>query len=106
MNCFRDDCREKLKIKPLQQIWRDHLLAGATQLVDGYADGMFVFMYPSGNDYCANAVSKYQSCLINQNSFTSWTLEQVIETLRNTSNASWIDQFYKRYLDFEKLAAA
>jgi hypothetical protein len=103
MNCFHNSCREKLKKKPLQQIWRDHLLAGITQIVDDYADGMFIVLYPSSNNYCANAVSEYQKCLTNDTVFTSWTLEQIIEMFGKFSNADWINQFYQRYLNFKKI---
>ena len=29
MKCFRDDCIDRLKTSPLEQVWRDHLLAGS-----------------------------------------------------------------------------
>src|SRR5512134_1958806 len=37
IGCFCDD-RSRLMRAPIQQIWRDHLLAGITQIEGGYAD--------------------------------------------------------------------
>lgn len=54
MECFRDDARETLRTKPLQQIWRDHLLAGSLlHLESCFAEGRFVFLYPQANIHCA-----------------------------------------------------
>ena len=53
MACFNSESIDRLKTKPLQQIWRDHLLAGAHRSVDGFDEGIFVFLYPQGNTACS-----------------------------------------------------
>lgn len=63
MGVFKPGQRERLKGAPLQQIWRDHLLAGALKAVDGYEAGLSVLLYPAGNTRCAEAVANYQDCL-------------------------------------------
>lgn len=103
MGCFRTDNRDRLRAMPLQQIWRDHLLAGALRSVDGYDDGMFVFLRPRGNAACAEAVKAYQVCLTDDGSFAEWILEDVVEALRKHTDAEWVDQFHDRYLAFERV---
>ena len=104
MECFKPECRSLLKKQPLQQIWRDHLLAGALKHVKPYDDGFFAFLYPEGNTYCANAVSRYRECLTNTESFEDWTLEGLTSTIKEHSTGDWIEEFHDRYLDFSKLA--
>lgn len=102
MECFPDDIGE-LKKSPIQQIWRDHLLAGVTKQADGYSDALTVILYPRENGHVSSAVDEYSSHLKNTASFTSWTLEDFVETLRKYSNSEWVRIFYDRYLDFEKI---
>ena len=102
MGCFISD-HSLLKRAPIQQIWRDHLLAGITRMQDGYADGLFVIMYPAGNGHVSSALQEYRRHLLNEDSFNAWTLEQFVAALRQQSNATWIDVFYDRYLAFDKV---
>jgi hypothetical protein len=54
MGEFRSDALATLHRRPLEQIWRDHLLAGSILQADtGYTHGAFVFLYPEGNTECA-----------------------------------------------------
>ena len=96
-----------MRRKPLQQIWRDHLLAGSL-LHDGDAgfdDGFFVFLYPNDNYRCAQAVESYRACMSDDRSFTAWTLEAVVAAVRTAGAAPWIDVFEDRYLAFDKIQA-
>jgi len=102
MGCFKDD-RTILRRSPIQQIWRDHLLAGITLIQDGYRDGLFVMLYPAENEHVFNAVSAYTAQLTNRDTFAAWTLEQFIDALHRHSDAAWIDAFENRYLNFEKI---
>lgn len=102
MECFKPDIAP-LKKSPMQQIWRDHLLAGITRIVDGYDDGLFVTLYPRDNLDVANALSDYRAQLSNEGSFTTWTLEEFIGHLRKRSDAEWIGLFIDRYLAFDKI---
>ncbi len=92
-----------LKRRPLEQIWRDHLLAGALKSVDGYEEGTFVFLYPEGNSNCAEAVEAYRGCLADASTFDAWTLESLVSSLERSSRATWIDAFRRRYLDFSRV---
>ena len=105
MGCFAPDLRERLRSMPLQQIWRDHLLAGALRHVDGFDDGFFVLLSPKGNGHCADAVSDYRTCLTNEDSFGKLALEDVVAALRRHTDAEWVELFFDRYLAFDKVDA-
>lgn len=102
MGCFVSD-RGPLQFSPLQQIWRDHLLAGITRIEDGYDDGMFVILYPRDNPHVSTALDDYRAQLSNADSFAAWTMEGVVGKLRELSDAAWIDAFSDRYLAFDKI---
>jgi len=102
MGCFGKD-HEPLKQSPLQQIWRDHLLAGITRITDDYADGLFVTLYPRNNTHVSKALTAYRQQLTREDSFASWTLEDFVATLQAHSPAPWITTFTDRYLAFEKI---
>jgi len=102
MGCFLPEARARLKERPLQQIWRDHLLVGAHQLVDGFDDACFVFLYPEGNTACERAVRQYADCLSEHLSFQPWTLESLHGRLLEHSDVDWLRLFHERYLSFEK----
>ena len=106
MGCFKEDNRVVLRSQPLQQIWRDHLLAGAHLHVDKLNDGFFVFLYPESNPHCVNAVKEYRECLTDHDTFVLWTLEDVVNSIKRRSHGDWIDRFIDRYLDFGKLTVA
>ena len=103
MGCFDSEKFLQLTKQPLQQIWRDHLLAGALKHVERYDDGFFVFLYPEGNTYCAEAVDRYRACLTNSETFEAWTLEDLTSCIKQHTSQDWVDQFHDRYLNFDKL---
>jgi len=47
MGCFRGDARDRLLCQPLQQVWRDHLLAGSLLARREFSEGCFVFLHPA-----------------------------------------------------------
>jgi hypothetical protein len=102
MGCFARN-RGPLKVSPLQQIWRDHLLAGITLIEDGYDDGIFVMLYPRDNPHVSAALEDYHAQLLNADSFASWTMEDFVGKLRDHSDAGWIEAFHNRYLAFDKI---
>ena len=106
MGCFDTSCRDRLRSKPLQQIWRDHLLAGALLFADGFADGSFVFLSPVANNACNEAIAAYRDCLLCEESFSHWSCESFVAALQKHTSAAWVDAFADRYLAFEKVDAA
>jgi len=104
MKCFRPECLPQLQLSPLEQIWRDHMLAGSLLLSDdGFKDGFFVFLAPKDNPHCKEAVSKYRECLMDERTFMSWTLEDVAAVIKENTGERWIDEVIARYLGFGKI---
>jgi len=104
MKCFRTECLKMLQLSPLEQIWRDHLLAGSLlNAGDGFKDGFFVFLAPKDNPHCSNAVGKYRECLTDERTFESWTLEDVTAVIKENTGERWIDEVIGRYLGFGKI---
>ena len=100
MGAFRPEALGRLREKPLQQIWRDHLLVGSL-VADpgaGYDEGRFVFLSPAENLRCRDAVTAYRTCLANEGSFSAWTLEAVASAVRDAGAGEWIDDLSARYL--------
>jgi len=107
MGCFDPTARERLKAKPIQQVWRDHLLTGSL-LLDcerGYEDGFFAFLHPRDNANCARAVESYSACLTTTITFAPWTLEALVEAIKIAGGGAWIELFERRYLGFERIEA-
>jgi len=105
MGCFNDASLPKLHDAPLQQFWRDHLLAGS-MISDGdlgYAEGAFIVVYPAANTYCRSAVRKYRESLSDSSTFDAWTLEEFVGILSLATQEPWVDEFRGRYLDFRRL---
>ncbi len=97
---FKPDVLEKLKLPPISQIWRDHLLSIATR--QDYDEGFFVFLYPAKNDPCEQGVKSYLRMLFNEDEsatgFYPRHLETFVETLRSTCDAEWARELQERYL--------
>lgn len=107
MGCFDASTMPRLRQKPLQQVWRDHMLAGSL-LLDrerGYEDGFFAFLYPKDNANCARAVESYSACLTTTITFAPWTLEALVEAIKIAGGGAWIELFERRYLGFERIEA-
>ncbi len=98
-NFFRAESLETLKSKPLQQIWRDHLLSIAMR--KDYKEGLFVFLFPSKNEECVKAVNSYLGQLKNSdedaNGFYPRHLEMFIETLAEIHKTEWTNELKVRY---------
>jgi len=107
MGCFHSDAFERLRARPLQQIWRDHLLTGAVVAAKiGYDRGTFVFLAPSDNDACTRATNGYRSCLSSESSLIGWALEDVFRAIREQGGGQWAEEGARRYVDFTSLADA
>ena len=106
MGCFQQDCLPLVRAQPLQQIWRDHLLAGSLLASGDFDDGFFVFLYPERNEFCAQAVKDYIQCLSRTDTFMVWSLEGLCASIRQYTQAPWIDSFVDRYLGFNRIEAA
>lgn len=106
MGCFKHARLAQLRQRPLQQIWRDHLLAGSLRHADHFKAGFFAVLYPQDNVDCAATVQTYRQCLTEDTSFITWTLEEFTAIVKRHTQANWIDVFIDRYLNFSKLEMA
>jgi PD-(D/E)XK nuclease superfamily protein len=107
MGCFAPGAAERLKKKPLQQIWRDHLLAGSLLpgVTGDYEDGFFAFLHPKDNAPCVGAVEDYRGCLSDEATFVPWMLESFVAAVKAEGGGAWVDSFASRYLAFDKVDA-
>ena len=104
MGCFKPDLVAGLRRKPLEQIWRDHMLAGSMLLASSdWETGLYVFLYPAENEPCRAAVQLYTEYLSEGTTFDSVTLEAVVEGIEQETDASWIRALRERYLGWGKL---
>jgi hypothetical protein len=104
-NCFDAAGLAELKTMPLQQIWRDHLLACSHRLHDHkiFRDGFFAFLCPEKNAACTAAIGKYLSLLSNADTCVHWSMDRMIDILREEKAGVWVDAFHDRYLNFSKI---
>lgn len=97
---FKFDSIGNLKIPPISQIWRDHLLSIATQ--QDFSEGFFVFLFPSLNTECKVGVSRYISQLVSSSEemtgFYPRHLESFIGTLKGLRSDPWVIELANRYL--------
>ena len=98
MGCFHPSRLADLRMKPINQLWRDHMLAGSIISADGWKEGMFVVLYPAENTHAAAAIRKYQACLADASTFGSWTLESFVSALKAEDTGDWVNDLECRYL--------
>lgn len=99
MGCFRQERLGALRIAPLEQLWRDHLLAGSliAHPSGGFHGGAFVVLYPERNEAVAQAVTRYRGCLRDDRTFSVWTLERFLAAVR-FNGGQWATALGERYL--------
>jgi hypothetical protein len=105
MRCFKPDAVLGLRRKPIEQLWRDHMLAGS-MLLDtsaGWETGGYLFLSPQDNNVCHAAVSLYREHLSDAHTFDSVTLEAIVAAIEAETDAAWIRKLRARYLAWEKI---
>ena len=104
-NIFPESSFAHLSQVPLQQIWRDHLLSITT--LQDYDEVFFVFLFPSKNEECQNAITKYTGLLktndCKHNGFYTMYLEKFIKTLQEICKSEWTNELEIRYLGTESI---
>lgn len=105
MACFRREKLGELRRRPIEQIWRDHMLMGS-MLLDArshWDDALYLFLYPKDNDQCADAVEQYVSCLSDRCGFEAVTMEAIVDAIEHEANGRWIHDIRDRYLGWHKI---
>lgn len=112
---FKPDSLDALREKPLQQIWRDHLLAIAHLYHKSkkYDAGVFVYLFPNKNKQCQDAVGSYIKHFISYDDNTGtydmtktgfyachleYFIMALIDLYANAPNNSWTKKLKSRYL--------
>ncbi|HEX2873048.1 MAG TPA: hypothetical protein VHP33_17420, partial [Polyangiaceae bacterium] len=98
MRCFAEEHLPSLRRSPLEQIWRDHLLAGAMLASGIWKSGLYVFLYPGGNIHCARAAASYDECLTSRESFDTLTRDRFVQVVEHHVRDAWVNELRERYL--------
>lgn len=108
MGCFRPSSEAVLQVRPLEQLWRDHLLAGAILHHPGahFDEGAFVLLHPEINEACRDAVQPYRDQLTADDTFQVWSLEAFVEALEAACLEPWGGALKVRYLTFGRVDRA
>ncbi len=100
LGVFKPEARERLRKPPLEQFWRDHLLAGSLLLdrASGFDAGAFAVVYPDDNTVVRDALADYRACLRDGSTFGAWTLERVLNAADQSGAGKWVGEVRERYL--------
>jgi hypothetical protein len=101
---FIDPDSPQLRQAPIQQLWRQHLLA-STLTANGHFDaGLVIVIAPSMNNAIHHAVRRYRSNLKSPENpelgFKFVALESFILTLADAGATDYARALYRRYCDF------
>lgn len=100
---YTDDRSSALRANPLQQLWREHMLAQSMIERGLYDEGYLVFVSPELNYQTQSAASLYASLLAPvagaKVCFVNLSLEDAVETIR-LCDPIHADALYRRYCDF------
>jgi hypothetical protein len=99
---YKDPDHAALRAAPLQQLWRQHLLAAAMLENGLYEAGQFIVIAPAFNGPAQSAFELYQRHLVESPSveFTAVTFEAVVTAIRRSGAAEIAELLYERYCDF------
>ena len=100
---FTDPAAAALRTNPLQQLWREHLLAQSMIGNGLYDEGYLVTIAPALNYHVQDAADAYRAHLREPEDgkvrFVNLTLEDVIEAIR-LSDQAHAEALHRRYCDF------
>jgi hypothetical protein len=101
---FIEPSSPRLYANPLQQFFREHLLAQAMLMRRDYDEGRFAVIAPRLNYSVQNAISGYQRELDDVGpqhaGFASITLEKIIEAIAHAGEPDYARALFRRYCDW------
>lgn len=100
---YRDPADPALRLNPLQQLWREHMLGQCLITHRLYDHGVFVCVAPRLNDPVQRACNMYGARLAAEPdvcAFESVALEAVIGAIRDAGEADFAAALDERYCDF------
>lgn len=102
-----DPRADDLTSGPLQQLYRQHLLAQAMLMRGDFSEGRFVIIAPELNTPVQAGIATYGSKLVPPSSaqvpFGSITLEGMIDLLRQCGERGYAKMLFERYADWSKV---
>jgi hypothetical protein len=95
---WREDSLERLRAKPIQQMWRDHLLVAAILAAhrDRFEEGFFSICSPRMNEACKQAIRAYRGCVAEEHSFAEWSLEEIVAAIASSGPLLWLRELTDR----------
>jgi hypothetical protein len=107
---YRDPMAPALRSAPLQQFWREHLLAQSMLQAKLYDEGLFVLTAPSQNHECDRAVTRYREhlaeCAPSAAGFAAVSIEAIIEAIEQAGAVVTAGALRERYFDFSRVDRA
>jgi hypothetical protein len=104
---YREPDHAALRVNPLQQLFREHLLAQAAVMRGDYAQAYFVLVAPRLNHLVQNSATLYASFLNapikGQVPFVNVHLEQLVEAYGWAGELDQATALHERYLDWGKV---
>lgn len=104
---FKDAEHAVLRVNPLQQLFREHLLAQAAVMRGDYAEAYFVLVAPRLNHLVQNSASLYASFLNapieGQVPFINVELEQLVDAYGWAGAQEHSAAIHARYLDWSRV---
>jgi hypothetical protein len=99
---FKNPDHPALRTSPLQQLWRQHMLAAALIQNRRYSEGRFLVIAPSLNRQAQEAIAAYQEHLAQDApiAFQAVTLELVVETIGRAGARDIAALLHERYVDY------
>jgi len=95
MGIFAPATRAALRQRPLQQLHRDHLLAGSLVQAGVVREATFVVLAPRANLAVQPATAAYRATLLDDARFVTWDLAQVLDALEGAG--PWVAAARDRY---------
>ncbi|RAI38146.1 hypothetical protein CH341_28410 [Rhodoplanes roseus] len=107
-NLFINPDDGRLRDNPLQQLWRQHMLAEMARQRGDYDQGAFVVIAPRLNPRVERAVHLYSAHLhatLDRTSFGFITLEDFVDSIKAAGLTHAADWVHRRYCDFSDVDA-
>lgn len=102
-----DPNADELTSGPLRQFFRQHLLAQASLMRGDFSEGRFIIIAPDLNTPVQSGIRKYANTLVppkaGQVGFSSITLEEMIELLRQCGESAYAKQLHARYCNWARI---
>lgn len=105
--CFRRHANPALRTGPLQQFWRQTMLAASMIHAGLYEAGRFMVVAPIFNNQAQNAIAMFRSEIVDEPTigFDAVALEPLVDIIGKAGAIEIANALHQRYCDFEPIAA-